>query len=86
MQGVMIEDFKDSFDDISTITEHAERFLSASTEYSLGSSYTHSVHNIRSEPEWDEFWNWEKLPLVKRLGYMILQTLYYGTRLIKGYP
>jgi hypothetical protein len=82
----VIEDFKDSFDDIGAMPEHAERLLSASTEYSLRSGYAHSVYNIRSEPEWDEFWNREELPLARRLGYMILHTLYYGTCLFKGYP
>jgi len=67
----MIEDFKNSFDDIGATTEHAERLLGAPTEYSLSSGNTHPVRNIRSEPEWDRFWDWEKLPLVKRSGYVI---------------
>ena len=71
----MIEDFKNSFDDIGATTEHTERLLGASTEYTLGFGNTHSVHNIRSQPEWDKFWNGEKLPLVRRSGYVIY-TLY----------
>lgn len=71
----MIENFKDSFDDIGATAEHAERLLGASTEHPLGSSNTHPVYNIRSEPEWDKLGNREKLPLVRRSGYVVY-TLY----------
>ena len=70
VQRVVIEDFKDSFNNISATTEHAERLLGASAEYTLCSSYTHSIHNICSEPKRDEFWNEKKLPLIRRLVYV----------------
>ena len=69
VQRVVIEDLKDSFNNIGATTEHAECLLGASAEYTLGSSYTHSIHNIRSEPEWDKFWNEKELPLIRRLVY-----------------
>ncbi len=86
VQRVVIEDFKDSFDDIGATSEHAERLLGASTEYPLGSSNTHSVYNIRSEPEWDRLWNGEKLPLVGDQDKWFLHTLHCRTCLVKGYP
>ena len=75
MQRVVIEDFEDSFNNIGATTEHAERLFSASAEYSLCSGYTHSIHNIRSESEWDKFWDEKEPPLIRKL-VSVTHTLY----------